>query len=87
MAKKQLEGLMDALKPIAERKNMFVELFSETKRKPKGPVWHLWHFFLALTPSLFLTAVCTNVKPADEASKKARLDRIQNAKAEMKEKH
>lgn len=80
MAKK-VESLLEALKPITERKNMFVELFSESKKKPKGPIWHLWHFCLALMPSLFVTVVCLNVKPIDAATQQARLDGIRDGKA------
>ncbi len=81
MAENKLQAFYDAIRPITSRKNMFVELFSKTtKTKKKGPVWHLWHLFIAASPSLLITTVCWNVKPNLEPEHEARLEKIRASK-------
>ena len=76
-----MEAFYEAIKPITERRNMFVELFSKSQKKKKGPLWHLWYAFVAVSPSLFITAVCLNVKPNLEPEQLARLERIREKNA------
>jgi hypothetical protein len=56
---------MKAVAPlVTERKNMFIQLFTErSKKKRFGPVWHLWHLFLALIPSAIITTAALSVTP------------------------
>jgi hypothetical protein len=84
----KLQSALETMKAVApkitERKNMFVQLFTErSKRKRFGPVWHLWHLFLALIPSAMITTLALSVTPnSQKPGYQERLDRFERIRGE-----
>ncbi len=58
-------SVVGLLRPQAAKRmtlDSFRELFRERPPKRFGPVWHMWHLFLAVLPAITIAVVCTHVE-------------------------